>query len=238
MTLELAYLLDNNLYFCFLTNFIFSNNRRLRDMLTENEEVISFTPGYRKNERVVLGRIVVHDRLQMENTVLPRYFNHSSFASLRRQLNYFSFVRLGKGRQRESTYINEGVVELDDLLHLKRRSAGTSRHPADVVVAKEQEQPEQTGSTNVDAVVSVVHLPASSRKKERTVKHRNKRRKKKTIITNPPSSVSPVNNFVSEDEHSEGKSYIALDLTEPSIVDQEMLAGCRCLLGLSGKGWD
>jgi len=212
--------------------------RRLRDMLLENEEVISFTPGHRKNGRVVLGRIVVHDRLAVESTVLPRYFNHSSFASLRRQLNYFSFVRLGKGRQRESTYINEGVVELDDLLHLKRRSAGSSSPPADVVMTKEQDFPEETSSTYVDAVVPVVHLPVSLRKKERTVKNRTRRGRKTTVITNPPSSVSQMNNFVSEDECSEGKSHIALDLTLPPNADEEMLAGCSALLHLSGKGWD
>ena len=97
-------------------------------MLVENQEVISFVPGSHQNGRKVLGRIVVHDRVQVEANVLPRYFNHSSFASLRRQLNYFSFVRLGKGRQRESSYTNEHVVKLDDILHLKRRpNTGKSR---------------------------------------------------------------------------------------------------------------
>ena len=51
----------------------------------------------RRNGQVVLGRLVVHDRIEVEAKVLPRYFNHSSFASLRRQLNYFSFTRIGKG---------------------------------------------------------------------------------------------------------------------------------------------
>lgn len=60
----------------------------------------------------------------MESEVLPRYFNHASFASLRRQLNYFSFTRIGKGRQRGATYCNEGVVELHDILRLKRRGTG------------------------------------------------------------------------------------------------------------------
>ena len=97
-------------------------------MLVENEDVISFQPGSQINGRTVLGRIIVHDRVTVEANVLPRYFNHSSFASLRRQLNYFSFVRLGKGRQRESSYTNERVVVLDDILHLKRRpNTGKSR---------------------------------------------------------------------------------------------------------------
>ena len=71
-----------------------------------------------------MGQIVVHDRNRVETEVLPRYFNHASFASLRRQLNYFNFARVGKGRQRGATYCNENVVNLDDILRLKRRAAG------------------------------------------------------------------------------------------------------------------
>ena len=80
----------------------------------------------RRNDQVVLGRLVVHDRIEVEAKVLPRYFNHSSFASLRRQLNYFNFTRVGRGRQRDSTYINDGVVELEDILTLRRRPVGTT----------------------------------------------------------------------------------------------------------------
>ena len=80
----------------------------------------------RRNGQVVLGRLVVHDRIEVEAKVLPRYFNHSSFASLRRQLNYFNFTRVGRGRQRDSTYINDGVVELEDIMTLRRRPVGTA----------------------------------------------------------------------------------------------------------------
>jgi len=73
-----------------------------------------------------LGQIVVHDRNRVETEVLPRYFNHASFASLRRQLNYFNFARVGKGRQRGATYCNENVVNLDDILRLKRRVVGSN----------------------------------------------------------------------------------------------------------------
>jgi len=100
--------------------------RRLVDMLTENENVISFCPGSVKNGQVTLGRIVVHDRIKVENEILPRYFNHSSFASLRRQLNYFSFTRIGKGRQKGATYCNEGVIIIEDILRLRRRSTSGS----------------------------------------------------------------------------------------------------------------
>ena len=91
-------------------------------MLSENENVISFCAGSVKNGQVTLGRIVVHDRIKVENEILPRYFNHSSFASLRRQLNYFSFTRIGKGRQKGATYCNEGVIAIEDILRLRRRS--------------------------------------------------------------------------------------------------------------------
>jgi len=80
----------------------------------------------RHSSKKLLGRIVVHDRSKVESEVLPKYFNHASFASLRRQLNYFAFIRLGKGRQRGATYCNESVVDLDDILRLKRRAVGTT----------------------------------------------------------------------------------------------------------------
>lgn len=74
----------------------------------------------------VPGRIVVHDRAQVESHVLPRYFNHASFASLRRQLNYFAFSREGKGKQKGATYTNQLVYDLNDILNLKRRLPGSS----------------------------------------------------------------------------------------------------------------
>ena len=72
----------------------------------------------------ISGRIIVHDRHRLQSTVLPVYFNHASFASLRRQLSYFSFVRVGKSRQAGVTYTNDNVVELGDILKLKRRGVG------------------------------------------------------------------------------------------------------------------
>ena len=65
----------------------------------------------------------------MESEILPRYFNHSSFASLRRQLNYFAFCRIGKGKQRGAIYCNDKVVELEDILRLKRRAVGSAVVP-------------------------------------------------------------------------------------------------------------
>ncbi len=49
------------------------------------------------------------------------YFNHASFASLRRQLSYFSFVRVGRSRQSDAAYVNRNVVDLSDILKLRRR---------------------------------------------------------------------------------------------------------------------
>lgn len=96
-------------------------------MLQENEDVISFYPGaQKKNGHSTPGRIVVHDRSRVESEILPRYFNHASFASLRRQLNYFCFSRIGKGKQRGATYCNQQVIELHDILRLKRRVTGSS----------------------------------------------------------------------------------------------------------------
>ena len=95
-------------------------------MLSENDDVISFCPGFIQNGHITLGRIVVHDRIKVETEILPRYFNHSSFASLRRQLNYFSFTRIGKGRQKGATYYNDGVVVIEDILRLRRRSSTVS----------------------------------------------------------------------------------------------------------------
>jgi hypothetical protein len=90
-------------------------------MLKENEDLISFHPGSKKNGKVILARIEVHNRAQVEQKILPRYFNHNSFASLRRQLNYFCFTRLGKGRQKGAAYCNEAVIVMEDILKLKRR---------------------------------------------------------------------------------------------------------------------
>ncbi|KAL3823157.1 hypothetical protein ACHAXA_010413 [Cyclostephanos tholiformis] len=95
--------------------------RQLTDMLQNNDELISFVPGLRSPIETVHGKIIVHDRNRVQSEVLPVYFNHASFASLRRQLSYFSFVRVGKSRQSGVTYINPAVVELSDILRLKRR---------------------------------------------------------------------------------------------------------------------
>ena len=76
------------------------------------------------NNKVIHGKIIVHDPGRVQNEVLPIYFNHASFASLRRQLSYFSFVRVGRSRQMGVTYTNESVIQLSDIRKLKRRVVG------------------------------------------------------------------------------------------------------------------
>ena len=88
---------------------------------------------------IIHGKIVVHDRNRVQAEVLPVYFNHASFASLRRQLSYFSFVRVGKSRQSGVTYTNEAVIDLVDILRLKRRTVGQAGGAA----ARQQQQQAQ-----------------------------------------------------------------------------------------------
>jgi len=216
-------------------------------MLLENEEVISFMPGSRSNGRKELGRIVVHDRVKVEANILPRYFNHSSFASLRRQLNYFAFVRLGKGRQRESSYTNEDVVVLEDILHLKRRpNTGKSRvakkststsAPTKVRMATgltDDSSFDDNATAHSNTLVSVASSTGVPAPPVLNVSHptnggylhqrQNKRRRATgTISTISPRSLSPLeNSFISEDEHyhvEDSKQYsISLDLTKPDLA--------------------
>ena len=82
--------------------------------------------------------MVVHDRNRLQTEVLPIYFNHASFASLRRQLSYFSFVRVGKSRQSGVTYTNDAVINLSDIRKLKRRAVG---EPGKATAAIKEEIP-------------------------------------------------------------------------------------------------
>jgi hypothetical protein len=215
--------------------------RRLRDMLLENEEIVSFYPGSRTGGNIVLGRMVVHDRARIESEVLPRYFNHASFASLRRQLNYFCFTRVGKGRQRGATYCNDGVVELDDILSLKRRPSGANAAaaiasaPRKATPTEEEEelreetvqepepleQPElitASVSATAKAVVPFVHLPPS--KKRNTKAHHPVQRKKSRFFKkreSPTAVISPMgSSHSSEDELIAPPKQVLLDLTKPS----------------------
>ena len=183
-----------------------------------------------------MGRIVVHDRLQVESNVLPRYFNHSSFASLRRQLNYFNFVRLGRGRQRESTYVNENVIELDDILHLKRRPSTCNTQ--DVSTFQKSQLCEARFG---QPPVLKLSCSSDSGSDSPSMERRSKRRRQ-TIEAKPttvsPRSTSPVeHNLVPETyKNFNPDPFVVLDLTKPECKpDADVMAGCRSLLFLSAK---
>jgi HSF-type DNA-binding len=184
----------------------------------------------------VLGRIVVHDRVQVEAKVLPRYFNHSSFASLRRQLNYFSFVRLGKGRQRESTYVNENVVVLDDILHLKRRPSTVHSCSINGVASSSLHL---YGSRTGDPPVLELSSSFSVSTSDRCPKRR-RQAAESMPTTVSPRSTSPVysHQIPEADDDSFRESFIVLDLTKPEYKpDADVLAGCKSLMFLSSKRW-
>jgi len=197
------------------------------DMLSENEDVISFYPGSIRDGKVALGRIVVHDRRKVEASILPRYFNHSSFASLRRQLNYFSFTRMCKGRQRGATYCNEGVVVMDDILRLKRRSAPVSGSSPFGTTGKHERS------------ASLISASSSDDSDLQTKSNLSRPLKKSRLTIISPRS-SPVLHL---EETPLNKPRIALDLTVPKAQrdgscystggDADVLAGCRALLSFS-----
>lgn len=218
-------------------------------MLVENEDAVTFIPGtHNRDGRKVLGRIVVHDRVVVEESVLPKYFNHSSFASLRRQLNYFSFVRMGKGRQRESVYINANVVDLEDLMRLKRRPSGAPPPSVDEVLSLVH-----VTVDSMDDLSSIQRKPVVARKAPRKSKHQPYRCTKDTLLSlarfNSPvaRNYADSNNVISEDEGSATDcGTVILDLTttgdystlvDKVAADADLLAGCTALLGLSGKTW-
>lgn len=175
-----------------------------------------------------LGRIVVHDRIKVEAHVLPKYFNHCSFASLRRQLNYFKFVRLGKGRQLESTYVNDCVVDLDDVLTLKRRSTS---------LLVEQRLAVKADPRSIDETVVTLLSKGTM-----------------PLLTTTTMATEDLTEGFAEDQNSmletETKQSVSDHPTATANKGQkvlvgsgyddhqEILAGCQALLGLSGKEWN
>jgi hypothetical protein len=194
-------------------------------MLSENETVISFVPGSIKNKREqvvrTLGKIVVHDRIKVESDILPRYFNHSSFASLRRQLNYFSFTRIGKGRQKGAVYCNEGVIELDDILRLRRRPASTAPSSSS---SSGSTTPTAAGSTLLeeDGVVVATITPSPS-SFTRTKKRRSL--SDQETLHEPPVKKSRVNS--GSHATSTGSSRNAFKLTGASSTSPPKIVSPR-----------
>ncbi|CAJ1948511.1 unnamed protein product [Cylindrotheca closterium] len=225
--------------------------RRLVDMLTENEEVISFCPGTMQKGKVTLGRIVVHDRLKVESNILPRYFNHSSFASLRRQLNYFSFTRLGKGRQRGATYCNEEVMELEDILRLKRRSTAappstttttiktssratttTTLPSTNHVTDGNSRSLKRTSRVSISSFeeVNAVHAPSTKRARHSLFEMSTSLHQ--TVSDSEDSTLSGGDDHVHRKHHRR----ITLDLTTPlSNGEDDVLAGCQALLSFASS---
>ena len=186
----------------------------------------SFVGRARTGENISLGRIVVHDRIRVEATVLPKYFNHSSFASLRRQLNYFRFVRLGKGRQLESTYVNDCVVDLDDVLTLKRRSStSTTVMEERRARTKANRRVSEISETGIHEKGPILFNEIS------TSPERKKSYRKENIPLRADGHTSGVVMAVESREggFSNRSSY---------NDHEELLAGCQALLGLSGKQWN
>lgn len=178
----------------------------------------------RKNGEKVLGKIVVHDRVKVESSILPRYFNHSSFASLRRQLNYFSFTRIGKGRQRGATYCNEGVVELLDILTLKRRSVVNQGSGSGAVDSNSVTPAAKgTGERRPFSTKKTKDLVTSSKKKNTNKRHRisissDTNQTPLGLMENTRvllPRVSPVDHLVGGDDGPPTKR-ISLDLTGTS----------------------
>ena len=188
-------------------------------MLSENENVISFCPGSVKNGQVTLGRIVVHDRIKVENEILPRYFNHSSFASLRRQLNYFSFTRIGKGRQKGATYCNEGVIVIEDILRLRRRSttsvSSVASSGAESVVTKAM-----SFSPKRMSIVSQRNIKTTKREFYESSLQLQKVRQNALRIDAPsigPTLVSPITSPLHTPSTSPSDApQVSLDLTVPT----------------------
>lgn len=128
-------------------------------MVTDSEGTMVFEDGDR--EKSIPARIIVHDRNRVENEILPRFFNHSSFASLRRQLNYFAFSRVGKGKEKGAVYINEKVFKIDDILCLKRRLNALSEEPP--VLHSDNEKKLESVPNGSKTVQRLASFPSSSK---------------------------------------------------------------------------
>lgn len=93
---------------------------------------------------------------------------------MRRQLSYFSFIRISKGRQaHNAVYVNEAVVELRDLLHLKRKTADNNGASGVVSALGTQANPQkrkQSASDHLALAVSSGKLHASEANNEVSTK--------------------------------------------------------------------
>jgi len=112
------------------------------------------------------GKIIVHDRARVQSEILPIYFNHASFASLRRQLSYFSFVRVGKSRQSGVTYTNDNVIELSDIRKLKRRAVGKVAQAPTAVVQQQKKNNKSSSSRKLPTQKLALQRKLQAQQKE------------------------------------------------------------------------
>jgi hypothetical protein len=159
------------------------------------------------------GRIIIHDRNRVQTEVLPFYFNHASFASLRRQLSYFSFVRLGNlGRGRSTgsvTYINHSVYELSDILRLKRRTAGETPATAPVAAA----------AGMVSAIDTSERREEEYKRQERLMKLKGKQPKERVDLTKEvASAISSGKMHACETNHDLDEKYTMSMDTSKSLT--------------------
>lgn len=167
--------------------------RRLLQMMKENEHAMSFVSGDAKKN--IPGRFVIHDRALVEAEILPKYFNHASFASLRRQLNYFHFVREGKGRMKGATYYNDAVFVIDDILNLRRRN-------------------EPVGATNTEKKVKA--------KVQQAVSSDNDEDKQDEIEAKPASTTSSRKKAPAPESESESTKVIIEDKDSPATIENSI----------------
>ena len=134
-------------------------------MMKDNEHAMSFVTGDAKKN--IAGRFVIHDRALVEAEILPKYFNHASFASLRRQLNYFHFIREGKGRMKGATYYNDAVFVIDDILKLRRRNEPVGATNTEKKVKPKVESSESDENETNEAAPKASSATSSRRKRKK-----------------------------------------------------------------------
>lgn len=79
-----------------------------------------------------IGKIVVHNPTELQDSVLGEHYGHSKYSSFQRQLNYFGFkkrIHGGKrGKLSPCSYVHDGLNEdMASLFTLKRRPPARKR---------------------------------------------------------------------------------------------------------------
>mmetsp|Transcript_15256 Transcript_15256/g.44101 ORF Transcript_15256/g.44101 Transcript_15256/m.44101 type:complete len:363 (-) Transcript_15256:1780-2868(-) len=209
--------------------------RRLLQMMKENENAMCFVPGNAKKN--IAGRFVIHDRALVEAEILPKYFNHASFASLRRQLNYFHFVREGKGRMKGATYYHDAVWEIDDILQLRRRNEPVGAASATATTNKgpnkaPNKQPTSSNDKKVKAQPAASPVAEDEQNEAPPKPSATSSRRKRKKATSEPNEVdeSPATessssaNIISPSESLNDISTKATEVIAPAIIEGDVKA--------------